>query len=212
MSKPPVTPTPSGKPSTGQKIEHAIEKALDPFASALKRATAPGSAAAPAPTAPGKPGLKISPLAVPFPTIPPIAGVEIATGRAGFYKHERDDWWCSVSPRHHLRRGLHPHGSARRPVDWCKRHLDSARAARMCAPWWSTPVAPTASPARPGADAAPSYGHGRRQALRLPPARRDAGLDRGHRRGSGRPQDRRPLPRSKAGWTPTPGPWPRAAS
>ena len=33
----------------------------------------------------------ISPLAVPFPTIPPIGGVEIATARAGFYKHERDD-------------------------------------------------------------------------------------------------------------------------
>jgi glutamate N-acetyltransferase/amino-acid N-acetyltransferase len=28
---------------------------------------------------------------VPFPTIPPIAGVEIATGRAGFYKHDRED-------------------------------------------------------------------------------------------------------------------------
>ena len=88
MTKPPST--------TGQKIEHAFEKALDPFATALKRATrTPGSdaapAAAPAPAAAGKPGLAISPLAVPFPTIPPIGGVEIATARAGFYKHERDD-------------------------------------------------------------------------------------------------------------------------
>jgi glutamate N-acetyltransferase/amino-acid N-acetyltransferase len=126
MSKPPVTPTPSGKPSTGQKIEHAIEKALDPFASALKRATAPGSAAAPAPTAPGKPGLKISPLAVPFPTIPPIGGVEIATARAGFYKHERDDLVVFRFARGTTCAGVftkHKVGSA--PVDWCKRHLDS---------------------------------------------------------------------------------------
>ena len=33
----------------------------------------------------------MSPLAVPFPQIPPIAGVQLATGRAGFYKHERED-------------------------------------------------------------------------------------------------------------------------
>ena len=33
----------------------------------------------------GKPGLAVSPLAVPFPELGTIAGVEIATGRAGFY-------------------------------------------------------------------------------------------------------------------------------
>ncbi len=109
-----------GKSSAGQKIEHAIEKALDPFASALKRATQP-----PAP-APGKPGLAVSPLAVPFPTIHPIGGVEIATARAGFYKHERDDLvvfrfaggttCAGVFTRHKI-------GSA--PADWCKRQLDS---------------------------------------------------------------------------------------
>ncbi|MFX9703781.1 hypothetical protein ABTO92_19670, partial [Acinetobacter baumannii] len=77
-------------PTTGQKIEQAFEKALDPFAAALKRATRPTeAAAAPAATPAGKPGLAVSPLAVPFPTIPPIGGVEIATARAGFYKHER---------------------------------------------------------------------------------------------------------------------------
>jgi glutamate N-acetyltransferase/amino-acid N-acetyltransferase len=41
--------------------------------------------------APGKPGLAISPLATPFPTIGEIAGVEIATASAGLYKHARDD-------------------------------------------------------------------------------------------------------------------------
>ncbi len=121
MSKPPVT----GR-STGQKIEHAIEKALDPLATALKRA---GKSAAPTtPTsAPGKPGLEISPLAVPFPVIPPIGGVEIATARAGFYKHERDDLVVFSFARGTSCAGVftrHKIGSA--PVDWCRRHLDAS--------------------------------------------------------------------------------------
>ena len=81
----------------GASVGHAFDRAIDPLTSALKRASqrradrsAAPDAAMPA-AAPGKPGLAVSPLAVPFPTIPPIAGVEIATGRAGFYKHERDD-------------------------------------------------------------------------------------------------------------------------
>ena len=116
MSRPPAP----GRGKTGQKIEQAIEKALDPLATALKRA-APARAA---PAAPGKPGLQVSPLAVPFPSMPPIGGVEIATARAGFYKHERDDLvvfrfapgttCAGVFTRHKV-------GSA--PVDWCKRHL-----------------------------------------------------------------------------------------
>ena len=109
-----------GKTSAGQKFEHAIEKALDPFASALKRATQP------TPAAPGKPGLAVSPLAVPFPTIHPIGGVEIATARAGFYKHERDDLVVFRFARGTTCAGVftrHKIGSA--PVDWCKRQLDS---------------------------------------------------------------------------------------
>ena len=73
---------------------------------------------------PGKPGLTVSPLAVPFPDMGEIKGVEIAVARAGFYKHERDDLVlfrfdegtaCSgVFTRHAV-------GSA--PVDWCKAAL-----------------------------------------------------------------------------------------
>jgi len=69
-------------------------------------------------------GLAISPLAVPFPTIPPIPGVELATGRDGFYKHDREDLLlmrfapgtacAGVFTRHKV-------GSA--PVDWCKEAL-----------------------------------------------------------------------------------------
>jgi glutamate N-acetyltransferase/amino-acid N-acetyltransferase len=118
MSRPPA----DGRASTGQKIEQAIEKALDPLATALKRATTPAKN----PAAPGKPGLEISPLAVPFPVIPPIGGVEIATARAGFYKHERDDLVVFGFARGTTCAGVftrHKIGSA--PVDWCKRHLDA---------------------------------------------------------------------------------------
>ncbi|WP_292061729.1 bifunctional glutamate N-acetyltransferase/amino-acid acetyltransferase ArgJ [Brevundimonas sp. UBA7664] len=117
MSRPPE----AGRASAGQKIEQAIEKAFDPLATALKRATTP-----PPKAAPGKPGLEISPLAVPFPTIPPIGGVEIATARAGFYKHERDDLVVFRFARGTTCAGVftrHKIGSA--PVDWCKRQLDA---------------------------------------------------------------------------------------
>ena len=57
MSRAPET----GRGSAGQKIEQALEKALDPLATALKRATTPPRAA---PAAPGKPGLQVSPLAL----------------------------------------------------------------------------------------------------------------------------------------------------
>ena len=104
-------------------IEQAFEKALEPVTTAIKRATTPSKPAAAAP-APGKPGLQVSPLAVPFPVIPPIGGVEIATGRAGFYKHERDDLVVFSFARGTSCAGVftrHKVGSA--PVDWCKRHL-----------------------------------------------------------------------------------------
>src|SRR5690606_37762567 len=121
MTKPPA----KTGPRTSQKIEQAFEKALDPFATALKRATrTPGATTAPEPAVAGKPGLKISPLAVPFPTIPPIGGVEIATARAGFYKHERDDLVVFRFARGTSCAGVftrHKIGSA--PVDWCKKHL-----------------------------------------------------------------------------------------
>lgn len=72
----------------------------------------------------GKPGLDISPLAVPLPAMPPVRGVELATAHAGMYAHERDDvllMRCApgtacagVFTRHRV-------GSA--PVDWCMETL-----------------------------------------------------------------------------------------
>ena len=77
-------------------VGQTLERAFDPLTSALKRAAlkradrqaAQFAAAAPASA---KDAMPVSPLAVPFPQMPPIAGVQMATARAGFYKHERDD-------------------------------------------------------------------------------------------------------------------------
>ncbi len=144
------------KPSTGQKIEHAIEKAFDPFTSALKRATQPGAGGVATPTAaPGKPGLAISPLAVPFPNIPPIGGVEIATARAGFYKHERDDLVVFRFARGTTCAGVftrHKVGSA--PVDWCKRHLDADDGGKDVRALVVNAGCANAFTGKPGADAA----------------------------------------------------------
>lgn len=114
---------PNKSRGAGPSIEQTIEQALEPITTAIKRATNRSEPAAPAP---GKPGLAVSPLAVPFPVIPPIGGVEIATGRAGFYKHERDDLVVFRFARGSTCAGVltkHKVGSA--PVDWCRRHLDA---------------------------------------------------------------------------------------
>ena len=79
---------------------------------------------APTPSVPGKPGLTVSPLAVGFPQMGEIAGVEIATGRAGFYKHERSDLVLFRFAEGTACAGVFTQnkvGSA--PVDWCKAAL-----------------------------------------------------------------------------------------
>ena len=73
---------------------------------------------------PGKPGLTVSPLAVDLPAMGEIAGVEIATGRAGFYKHDRPDLVLFRFAEGTACAGVFTQnkvGSA--PVDWCKAAL-----------------------------------------------------------------------------------------
>ena len=75
-----------------------------------------------------KSAMPISPLAVVFPRMPPIKGVVMASGRAGFYKHERDDLLVMSFPDGASCAGVftrHNVGSA--PVDWCKRHLETTK-------------------------------------------------------------------------------------
>ena len=128
--------TPTSRPRTAAKpveaVGQTIERALDPLASALKRAALrradrqsrafdEGPDVAPAPA---KGALPVSPLAVPFPLIPPIDGVELATGRAGFYKHEREDLLIMRFAEGTSVAGVFTrHGVGSAPVDWCRRAL-----------------------------------------------------------------------------------------
>jgi len=139
----------SRKPRTAKALEVAakpvevmgqtLERAFDPLASALKRAALKRAdkqarqfdapPAAPASVPPPAPGAApVSPLAVPFPKIPPIAGVEMAAGRAGFYKHDRDDMLVMAFPEGASCAGVFTrHGVGSAPVDWCKRHLAATK-------------------------------------------------------------------------------------
>jgi glutamate N-acetyltransferase/amino-acid N-acetyltransferase len=145
MSAKPPRSTPAGKAAKALEaaakpaeiVGHTLERALDPLASALKRAALkradrqnrqfeaePGAAPA-EPAGQAKAAAPVSPLAVPFPKIAPIAGVELATGRAGFYKDVRDDVLIMRLAEGSTCAGVftrHAVGSA--PVDWCKRQLE----------------------------------------------------------------------------------------
>jgi glutamate N-acetyltransferase/amino-acid N-acetyltransferase len=70
------------------------------------------------------PSTQISPLAVPFPAMPPIAGVELAAGSAGLYKHVRDDVLVMrFAPGTACAGVFTRHGVGSAPVDWCKDKL-----------------------------------------------------------------------------------------
>ncbi len=73
----------------------------------------------------------VSPLAVPFPEIAPVAGVELAVGHAGLYKQVRDDVLLMRFAEGTTCAGVftqHAVGSA--PVDWCKAQLGGGGEAR----------------------------------------------------------------------------------
>ena len=125
-------PAKAANPIAGpaELVSHTIEKALDPLASVLKRAALQRADrrhrqfdAEPAPAKGAEP---VSPLAVPFPKMPPIAGVELAAGRAGLYKQVRDDVLMMRFAEGTTCAGVFTrHGVGSAPVDWCKRHLEA---------------------------------------------------------------------------------------
>ncbi|WP_333587192.1 bifunctional glutamate N-acetyltransferase/amino-acid acetyltransferase ArgJ, partial [Phenylobacterium sp.] len=137
---------PSDKPAAKAKAAEAparpvevvgqtLERALDPLASALKRAalkradkTSRALGASSATPAPAKGALPVSPLAVPFPAMPPVAGVRLAWGRAGFYKHERDDLMVmAFDPGTTVAGVFTRHGIGSAPVDWCQKQLAATK-------------------------------------------------------------------------------------
>jgi len=134
--------TPRSKPKTVKPVEvvgQTLERAFDPLTSALKRAAlkratkqahAFDDRTAPLPSTGklDKAAMPVSPLAVPFPRMAPIRGVAMATGRAGFYKHERDDLLVLSFPEGASCAGVFTrHGVGSAPVDWCKRHLEATK-------------------------------------------------------------------------------------
>jgi glutamate N-acetyltransferase/amino-acid N-acetyltransferase len=71
-----------------------------------------------------KPHIPRSPLAVDFPDMVPIAGVELTTARAGFYRHERDDLLIMrFAPETTCAGVFTRHGVGSAPVDWCQSKL-----------------------------------------------------------------------------------------
>ena len=133
-AKPPRTSPAATKPAKPAEIVgQTLERAFDPLTTALKRAASKRAdkesrqpASDPSKGGAAKADPMISPLAVPFPTMPPIGGVELASGRAGFYKQAREDLLVMRFPEGAACAGVFTrHGIGSAPVDWCKRQLEA---------------------------------------------------------------------------------------
>ena len=136
-----------------EAVGHSLERALDPLTSAIKRATS--KRADKTPTA--KAALPISPLAVPFPEMDRIAGVQLGTGRAGFYKHDREDLLILKFARGTNVAGVFTrHGVGSAPVDWCQKHLEVSKGADVRALVVNAGCANSFT-GKPGADAVRRY-------------------------------------------------------
>ena len=139
----------SRKPRPTDVVGQKLERALDPLTSALKRAAVKRAG----PEKVDKTAMPVSPLAVPFPRMPPIPGLVMATGRAGFYKHERDDLLVMSFPDGASCAGVFTrHGVGSAPVDWCKRHLEATKGEAVKALVINAGCANSFT-GRPGADA-----------------------------------------------------------
>jgi glutamate N-acetyltransferase/amino-acid N-acetyltransferase len=162
MSRPQKPPTSGPAEIVGQ----TLDRALDPLRSAWKSAAlrradrearqyegmGSGGSATAAPA--GKPGLKLSPNAAPFPAIGAVAGVELGVGRAGLYKHERPDVLLMRFAEGTTCAGVFTrHGVGSAPVDWCKRHLEAGGGRDIRALVVNAGCANSFT-GRPGADAA----------------------------------------------------------
>ena len=166
-AKRPVRPRPGpAAANPAELVGQTLERALDPLRTALKSAAlrradrharqfGEAPPPAPAPVAPpGKPGLAVSPNAVRMPRMPAIAGVELASGRAGLYKHDRPDMLLMRFAEGTTCAGVFTrHGVGSAPVDWCKRHLEASGGKDVRALVVNAGCANSFT-GRPGADAA----------------------------------------------------------
>lgn len=163
MTRKPTKKTAAAKPV--EVMGQTLERAFDPLTSALKRAalkradkqaqqfSAPQAAAAQPAAASSKAAMPVSPLAVPFPRMPPIPGVTLATARAGYYKHEREDLLVMNFPEGASCAGVFTRSSVgSAPVDWCRRQLEATKGEGVRALVVNAGCA-NAFTGRPGADA-----------------------------------------------------------
>ena len=75
-------------------------------------------------------GTERSPLApATFPSLPPIAGVRIASGRAGIrYRDRTDIFWASFAPGTQVAGVFTKSKTASSPVDWCRQNIKAGAA------------------------------------------------------------------------------------
>ena len=103
----------------------------------------------------------VSPLAVPLPELPPLAGVRLGAAQAGIRYQGRTDLVMVELRRARTVAGVftrnHCPGA---PVDWCRAAL---RRRHGRARWWSMPATPTSSPAGPAREAVRGDRGGRRR-------------------------------------------------
>ena len=155
MTRPPKSKKPAAGPVDA--MGQTLERALDPLTSVLKRAGLARAEKSAAAAGPAKSSLPVSPLAVPFPDISVIAGVEMATGTAGFYKHERPDLLVMRFAEGTNAAGVFTrHGVGSAPVDWCKKNLAATSGADVRALVVNAGCANSFT-GKPGADAVRRY-------------------------------------------------------
>ena len=112
---------------TPAEVVGQIERALDPLASVLKKAALNRAERnrrqyeAPPPAAQARPRAYLSPLAVPFPAIPPVTGVDLAAVRAGLHRRQRPDVMVMRFAPGTIAAGVFTrHAAAAAPVDWSR--------------------------------------------------------------------------------------------
>ena len=155
MTRPPKSKKPAAGPVDA--MGQTLERALDPLTSVLKRAGLARAEKSAAAASPVKSTLPVSPLAVPFPDISVISGVEMATGTAGFYKHERPDLLVMKFAKGTNAAGVFTrHGVGSAPVDWCKKNLAATSGADVRALVVNAGCANSFT-GKPGADAVRRY-------------------------------------------------------
>ncbi|HEX8232938.1 MAG TPA: bifunctional glutamate N-acetyltransferase/amino-acid acetyltransferase ArgJ [Caulobacteraceae bacterium] len=116
-------------------VGQTIERTLDPLTAVLKRAALRRAERdsrqfeepAPEPVAPPAPRSRVSPLAVPFPEMPPTPGVELASAYAGLRRRQKDDVvLMRFAPGTACAGVFTRHAVAAAPVEWCRRHLEAS--------------------------------------------------------------------------------------